>query len=112
MQAGRPISYQATPAGPASPDGRQNTQQVTQHCGHRYVEPTRRTKPKHDTEPLCASRSGVGVGWEVAALGQKIEGVGYHLGKGEVGVFPPHDHSGVNSGHSHSAQEMGSQIFG
>ena len=55
-QAGRSISYQATPAGPATPDGRQNTQQATQHCGHRYAEPARRTRSKHDTEPLCAAR--------------------------------------------------------
>ena len=27
--------------------------------GHRYVEPTRQAKSKHDTEPLCAGQVGL-----------------------------------------------------
>ena len=62
LSAGREVTLLSSHAGRSgAPDGRQNTQQATQHCGHRYAEPTRQARSKHDTEPLCRS-SAVSVG--------------------------------------------------
>ena len=41
--------------------------------GHRYGEPTRRTSPKHDTEPLWAVTGLVGAAAEAHALGRGID---------------------------------------
>ena len=53
LSAGREVTLLSSHAGrSAAPDGWQNTQQATLESGHRYGEPTRRTSPDHDTEPI------------------------------------------------------------
>ena len=61
VQAGRSLSYQATPAGPARPTGGKTLESHT-NGGHRYREPTRPAPPNHDTEPLWAGTRWVGNG--------------------------------------------------
>ena len=45
------MRHQATPASPASPAGG-TTLNKPHNRGHRYGEPTRQAKMKHDTEPI------------------------------------------------------------